>query len=175
MVGKNRQHKDIVPPITQMTQRECNFVKSVGFFYLSIHLRYQHNRRAKKGIMTENEISYLVRGAIFKVYNTLGAGLFESVYAQVLKYELEKLGLSVKTEFSIPLIYYSLNFDIGFRLDLLVNDKVIIEIKSVEKLNEVHFKQLITYLKLTSVKLGLLVNFNTDNIASSIFRKVNNL
>jgi GxxExxY protein len=125
--------------------------------------------------MTENEISYLIRGAIFKVYNTLGAGLFESVYSPVLKYELEKLGLNVKTEVAIPLIYDNLNFDIGFRLDLLVNDKVIIELKSVEKLNEVYFKQLITYLKLTNLKLGLLVNFNTDNIATSIFRKVNNL
>lgn len=125
--------------------------------------------------MTENEISYLIRGAIFKVYNTLGAGLFESVYSPVLKYELEKLGLNVKTEVPIPLIYDNLNFDIGFRLDLLVNDKVIIELKSVEKLNEVYFKQLITYLKLTNLKLGLLVNFNTDNIATSIFRKVNKL
>ncbi len=125
--------------------------------------------------MTENEISYLIRGAIFKVYNTLGAGLFESVYSPILKYELEILGLNVKTEVVIPLIYDNLNFDIGFRLDLLVNDKVIIELKSVEKLNEVHFKQLITYLKLTNLKLGLLINFNTDNIATSIFRKVNNL
>ncbi len=125
--------------------------------------------------MTENEISYLIRGSIFKVYNTLGAGLFESVYSPVLKYELEKLDLNVKSEVAIPLIYDNLSFDIGFRLDLLVNDKVIIELKSVEKLNEVHFKQLITYLKLTNLKLGLLVNFNTDNIATSIFRKVNNL
>lgn len=124
--------------------------------------------------MTENEISYLIRGAIFKVYKTLGAGLFESVYTPILKYELEKLGLNVKSEVATPVFYDNLNFDIGFRLDLLVNDKVIIELKSVEKLNEVHHKQLITYLKLTNIKLGLLVNFNTDDILKNIFRKVNN-
>jgi GxxExxY protein len=125
--------------------------------------------------MTENEISYLIRGAIFKVYNTLGPGLFESVYLVVLKYELEKLGLLVKHEVPLPLIYDEVNFDIGFRLDLVVNNKVIIELQSVEKLAEVHHKQLITYLKLSKIKLGLLVNFNTDNIATSIFRKVNGL
>lgn len=125
--------------------------------------------------MTENEISYLIRGAIFKIYNTIGAGLFESVYKQVLKYELEKLGLIVKTEVSLPLIYDKIKFDIGFRIDLLVNDKVIVEIKSVEKIADVHHKQTITYLKLTGLKLALLINFNSDNIANDIFRKVNNL
>lgn len=129
----------------------------------------------KKLRMTENEISYLIRGAIFKIYNRLGAGLFENVYKQVLKYELENLGLTVKTEVSLPLIYDNLKFDIGFRIDLLVNDKVIVEIKSVEKIAEVHHKQTITYLKLMGLKLALLVNFNSDNIANNIFRKVNNL
>jgi GxxExxY protein len=147
----------------------------VGFFIYFLICNISVIGGQKQTIMTENEISYLIRGAIFKVYNTLGAGLFESVYSPVLKYELERLGLKVKTEVAIPLIYDNLNFDIGFRLDLLVNDKVIIELKSVEKLNEVHFKQLITYLKITNLKLGLLINFNTDNIATSIFRKVNNL
>lgn len=129
----------------------------------------------KKISMTENEISYLIRGAVFKIYNTLGAGLFENVYKQVLKYELENLGLTVKTEVSLPLIYDNLKFDIGFRIDLLVNDKVIVETKSVEKIAEVHHKQTITYLKLMGLKLALLVNFNSDNIANNIFRKVNNL
>jgi len=125
--------------------------------------------------MTENEISYLIRGAIFKVVRKLGAGLFENVYQHILKYELEKVGLNIKMEVPLPVIYDTIKFDIGFRIDLLVNDKVIIEIKSVEKLAEVHHKQTITYLKLTGLKLGILVNFNSDNIANDIYRKVNYL
>ena len=125
--------------------------------------------------MTENEISYLIRGAIFKIYNSLGAGLFESVYLPIFKYELEKLGLTVKAEVPIPIFYDGIKFDIGFRLDLLVNDKVIVEIKSVERIAEVHHKQVITYLKVTNLKLGILVNFNCDNITNNMFRKVNNL
>jgi GxxExxY protein len=125
--------------------------------------------------MTENEISYLIRGAIFKLVRKPGAGLYENVYKHILKYELEKLGLNVKIEVPLPVIYDAILFDIGFRIDLLVNDKVIIEIKSIEKLAEVHHKQIITYLKLTGLKLGILVNFNSDNIANDIYRKVNNL
>ena len=125
--------------------------------------------------MTEDKISYLIRGAIFKVVKRLGAGLFENVYQHVLKYELEKLGLTVKMEVPLPVFYDDIKFDIGFRIDLLVNDKVIIEIKSVEKIAEVHHKQTITYLKLTGLKLGILVNFNSNNIANDIFRKVNKL
>ena len=101
--------------------------------------------------------------------------MFENVYQHILKYELEKRGLSVKIEVPLPLIYYDINFDISFRIDLLVNDKVIIEIKSVEKPIEVHHKQLVTYLRLTNKKLGILVNFNTEHIQGSIFRKVNGL
>src|SRR5438552_2211288 len=99
--------------------------------------------------MTENEISYLIRGAIFKVIRKLGAGLFKNVYKHILKYELEKLELEVKMEVPLPVIYDDHKFDIGFRIDLLVNDMVIIEIKSVERLAEVHHKQTITYLRLT--------------------------
>jgi GxxExxY protein len=125
--------------------------------------------------MIENDLSYLIRGAIFKVFNSLGPGLFENVYKHILKNELEKLGLSVKMEVPLPVIYDNIKFDIGYRIDLLVNDKVIVEIKSVEKLAEVHHKQTITYLRLTGLRLGLLVNFNSNNIANDIFRKVNNL
>lgn len=125
--------------------------------------------------MTENEISYLIRSAIFKVVKNLGVGLFENVYKHILKYELEKLGLGVKMEVPLPVIYDDIKFDIGFRIDLLVNDKVIIEIKSVENLAEVHHKQTITYLKLTGLKLGILVNFNSNNIANDIYKKVNHL
>ena len=125
--------------------------------------------------MSENEISYIVRSAIIHVYKTLGPGLFENVYKHILKYELEKRGLQVKMEISLPVIYENNKFDIGFRLDLLVNDKVIIEIKSIENFNEMHHKQVLTYLRLSNLKLGILVNFNTANILDSIFRKVNGL
>ena len=125
--------------------------------------------------MSENEISYLIRGAIFKVFKALGPGLFENVYKHILKYEHEKLGLKVKAEVPLPVIYDDIKFEIGFKIDLLVNDKVIIEIKSIEKIAEVHHKQTITYLRLTGLKLGLLVNFNSDNIMNDIYRKVNNL
>ena len=124
---------------------------------------------------TENEISYLIRGAIFKVYNALGPGLLESAYEAVLCFELQKQGLEVKRQVPLPVFYDSVELEIGFRLDLLVNNKVIIEIKSVDRVAKVHHKQLLTYLKLTELKLGILVNFNVDNITDGIFRKVNGL
>ncbi len=105
--------------------------------------------------MTENDISYKIRGAAFKGNNELGAGLFESVYEITLAYELKKAGLKVKTQVEIPIIYDNIKFNKGFKLDILVNDKVIIELKSVEKLAKVHFKQLLTYLKLNIIKLIL--------------------
>ena len=125
--------------------------------------------------MTENELSYQIRGAVFKVYNELGPGLLESVYETALSYELKLIGLDVKNQIGIPMKYADINFDVGFRLDILVNDKVIIEIKSVEALADVHHKQLLTYLKLTGKKLGLLINFNSSSISDSIIRIVNNL
>ena len=126
-------------------------------------------------IMSENEISFLVRKAIFSVYNKLGPGLFESVYLTTLAHELKVLGLDVKREVAIPFIYDNIRFDGGFRLDILGNDKVIVEVKSIEDIAEVHHKQLLTYLKLSGKKLGMLVNFNCADIQSSIFRKVNGL
>jgi GxxExxY protein len=125
--------------------------------------------------MTENDISYAVRGCIFKVFNNLGPGLLESAYEAALAYEISKAGLRVKSQIALPMIYESIKVDVGYRLDLIVEDKVIIELKSVEVLIDVHHKQLITYLKLSGMKLGLLVNFNTDDISKSIFRKVNGL
>jgi GxxExxY protein len=125
--------------------------------------------------MTENDISFKIRGAIFKVYRNLGPGLLESVYEAVLAYELKQLGLQVKTQVPLPVLYENIHLDIGFRVDILVNDSVIIEIKSIEALHEVHHKQVLTYLRLSDRKLGLLVNFNTDNISRCIIRKVNGL
>ncbi len=127
--------------------------------------------------MSENEISYLIRGAIFKIHSKLGPGLLESVYETALKYELEKLDLTVKQQVGVPMMYDDLKFDIGFRLDLIVNNSVIIEIKSVETLHDVHFKQLLTYFRLTDKKLGILVNFNASTLVDkvSLIRIVNNL
>jgi len=125
--------------------------------------------------MTENDISYKIRGAIYNVYSALGPGLLESAYEATLIYELQNLGLNVKAQVQLPLIYNDVKLEVGYRIDLLVNEKVIIEIKSVENLNPVHHKQVLTYLKLSGIKLGILVNFNTDNIFDGMFRKVNNL
>ncbi len=125
--------------------------------------------------MNENEILYSIRGAIFDVYNKLGPGLLESVYVNALDYELSKKDLKVKREVPIPVFYEEIKMEVGFRLDLLVEEKVLIEVKSVENLAEVHHKQVITYLKLTGIKLGILVNFNVNQIESGIFRKVNGL
>lgn len=125
--------------------------------------------------ISENDISYIIRGAIFKVYNTLGPGLLESVYVAALVLELKKAGLKTKTEVPLPALYEGEKLDLGFRLDILVNNLVIIEVKSIETLAEVHHKVVLTYLKLSGKKLALLVNFNTADIKGSIFRKVNNL
>tara|TARA_R110000868_G_scaffold116204_4_gene309673 strand:- start:3326 stop:3721 length:396 start_codon:yes stop_codon:yes gene_type:complete len=125
--------------------------------------------------MTENDMSYKIRGAIFNVYNALGPGLLESVYVAALIFELNKEGLKVRKEVSVPVYYEGEKLEVGFRLDLLVENKVIIEVKSIENLAKVHHKQVLTYLKLTKLKLALLVNFNVDDIKSGIFRKVNGL
>jgi GxxExxY protein len=125
--------------------------------------------------MKENDISFKIRGAIFTVFNALGPGLLESVYEVALTHVLTEMGLNVKRQVELPVIFEGIKLDGGFRIDLLVNDLVIIEIKSVEDLRSVHHKQLTTYLKLSNLKLGILVNFNTVNILDSIFRKVNGL
>lgn len=125
--------------------------------------------------MTENEISFLIRGCIFKVYNNLGPGLLESAYEAALCHEMEKAGLSIKRQAGLPIVYDTIEVDVGYRLDILVEGKVIVEIKSVENLHEVHHKQLLTYLRLSGLKLGILVNFCDAEISQSIFRKVNNL
>ncbi len=125
--------------------------------------------------MTENDISYVIRGAAFKVHTALGPGLLESVYESALMYELQKEGLEVHAQVGFPAYYEEVRLDLGFRIDLLVNNKVIIELKSVEMLHDVHFKQVVTYLKLTDIKLGLLINFNSYPLRDSIHRIVNKL
>src|SRR5690606_25772190 len=118
--------------------------------------------------MNENEISYVIRGCIFKVYNAVGPGLLESAYEKALAFELKSAGLYIKTQVGLPFKYESIYLELDYRLDIIVEDKVIIEIKSVEALADVHFKQLTTYLKLSGKKLGILVNFNTSKIDTSI-------
>ncbi len=126
-------------------------------------------------MLLENEISYDIRGAAFSVYNELGPGLLESVYESAMKYELHSMNHKVKTQLGIPVVYKDVEMNTGFRLDILVDGAVIVEIKSVEELCPVHYKQLLTYLKLSDLKLGILINFNTTDLSSSIRRVVNNL
>ncbi len=125
--------------------------------------------------MNENEISKLVVNAAFQVHKKLGPGLLESVYEEILYFELTKLKLRVDRQKVIPVFWDELKMELAFRADLIVENKVIIEIKSVEAIAPVHPKQLLTYLKLTGCKLGLLINFNQPIIKTGITRIVNNL
>ena len=125
--------------------------------------------------MTENDISYIIRGGIFSIYNYFGPGLLESVYKQALYRLIKSKGLSVKKEIGVAASFMETDLGLGFRMDLLVEEKVIIEVKSIDMLSDIHPKQLLTYLRLTNLKLGILVNFNTSTIDTSIIRIVNNL
>ncbi|SEU03687.1 GxxExxY protein [Hymenobacter actinosclerus] len=125
--------------------------------------------------MHENDISFLVRQAAFNVHTILGPGLLESVYEHALLYEIRQAGLKVRSQVPLPMLYKEQQLEVGFRLDLLVEEKVIVEIKSVDALLDVHHKQLLTYLKLSGLKLGLLINFNVSRVKEGIVRKVNGL
>ena len=125
--------------------------------------------------MHENEIARLIVNAAYKIHTTLGPGLLESVYEAVMVYELQKLGLLAARQVPIPVIYEEVELDEGFRADLIVNEKVIIELKSIEKVAPVHKKQLLTYLKLADKRLGLLINFGEAMIKYGITRIVNQL
>lgn len=125
--------------------------------------------------MTENELSKIVFDAALKVHQNLGPGLLESTYEECLFYELKKTGLKVEKQKALPLVYEEIKLDVGYRLDIIIEDKLIIEIKAVESLNELHFAQLLTYLKLTNCKLGMLINFNVKLVKQGIKRIANNL
>ena len=125
--------------------------------------------------MNENQIAAEVVDAAYKIHTTLGPGLLESVYQVTLNYELHKRGLSVRQQVGLPVYYEELRLGIGYRVDLIVGDKVIIEIKSVEALALVHRMQLLTYLRLANFRLGLLINFNVERIREGIHRVVNGL
>ncbi|MDN3204660.1 GxxExxY protein [Algoriphagus sediminis] len=115
----------------------------------------------------------LVLDACFKVHSALGPGLLESAYEACLSYELRKIGLNVKSQLSLPIVYDGLKIDAGYRIDLLVEDEIIVELKAVEELNSVHLAQVLTYLKLSDKKLGLLVNFNVNLLKHGIKRVIN--
>jgi GxxExxY protein len=125
--------------------------------------------------MTENEISKIIVDVAYKVHTKLGPGLLESVYEEIMYFELSKLGLNVERQKAIHVIWDDLKMELGFRADLIIENKVIIELKSVEIIAPVHPKQLLTYLKITGIKLGLLINFNEALIKNGITRIVNNL
>ncbi len=125
--------------------------------------------------MNENEISEIIIKCAIKVHKKLGPGLLESVYEKVLAYELRKNGLEVKEQLSIPIKYENMIFNDGFRADLIVNDKVIVELKSIKDFENIHFKILLTYLRLTSLKLGLLINFNKELLKNGIKRVINGI
>lgn len=125
--------------------------------------------------MFENEISERIIGCAIEVHKALGPGLLESAYEECLFYEIYQLGLKVEKQKPLPLIYKEIKLEVGYRLDLIVENKVVVEIKSVEALNDIHIAQVLTYLKLSDCKLGLLINFNVLKVKDGIKRLVNNL
>lgn len=125
--------------------------------------------------MIENEISENIIGCAIQVHRELGPGLLESSYEECLYYELVQSGLLVEKQKPLPLVYKEVKLECGYRIDLMVERKVIVEVKAVEALNDIHLAQVLTYLKLSKVKLGLLMNFNVTLLKSGIKRVVNNL
>lgn len=125
--------------------------------------------------MTENEISYKIIGAALEIHKNIGPGLLESAYENALAFDLREMGFDVNQQVAMPFIYKDIQLEVGYRIDLTVNNKVLIEIKSVENMAPVHFAQTLTYLKLSGMKLGLLINFNTNVLKEGIHRIVNNL
>ncbi len=125
--------------------------------------------------MDLNDLSYKIRGVIYKVHSTLGPGLFENVYEAAMIYELQEAGLSVRSQVVLPVFYNDVVLELGFKIDLLIEETVIVEIKSVRELQDVHKKQLTNYLKLSKLELGLLVNFNVASLVDkvSLIRVIN--
>jgi GxxExxY protein len=125
--------------------------------------------------MEENDLSYKIIGAAIELHKNIGPGLLESAYENALAHDFKTLGLDVKQQVPMPFIYKEIKQEVGYRLDLLINNKVIVEIKAVEALASVHDAQLLTYLKMSDIKLGLLINFNCKLLKNDIHRIVNNL
>lgn len=125
--------------------------------------------------MIENEISSKIIGAAIELHRATGPGLLESAYETALAFDLMNLGLDVKTQVNMPFFYKDVKMNVGYRIDMLVENKIIVEVKSVEHLNEVYYAQILTYLKLSDLNLGLLINFKTRYLKDGIHRVVNNL
>lgn len=125
--------------------------------------------------MSEDALSNKVIGCALKVHTALGAGLLESAYEECLFYELKKNGLIVERQKPIPVVYEDVKLECGYRIDLMIDEKLIVELKAVEALNDIHLAQTLTYLKLSNCKLGLLINFNVLHLKDGIKRVVNNL
>ncbi|HET8860355.1 GxxExxY protein [Marivirga sp.] len=125
--------------------------------------------------MSLNDLTYQIRGAIFTVFKELGTGLLESVYEAALMYELHKIGHTARSQVGLPVVYKGIKLELGYKIDVLVENHIIVEIKSVEFLHNVHKKQLLSYLKLSNKKLGLLVNFNVSKLVDneSLVRIIN--
>ena len=121
--------------------------------------------------MTENEIATIIVDAAYKIHTRLGPGLLESVYEATLAYELAKRGLQLRRQQAMPVVYEAVHMDVGFRADLIIEGKVIVEIKSIDAIAPVHRKQLLTYLRLTDKRLGLLINFNVELIKDGITQR----
>lgn len=135
----------------------------------------QSTQREIKEAMTENDIATLALDICFKIHRQYGPRLFESVYEEIFCHEWTKTGIPFKRQQGVPLIHENIRMEIGFRADAILDDKVILEIKSIEALADIHFKQVLTYLKLTNLKLGLIVNFNVVLLKDGIKRIANNL
>jgi GxxExxY protein len=141
-----------------------------------LRVRFFRRKNKKTLTVTENELSKVILDVAFEVYNTLGPGLFESVDEEIMAYELiNKYDLQIQRQKNIPVIWKEVKLDLGFRSDLIIEDQVIVELKSVETVAPVHPKQLLTHLKLTGIKSGLLINFNEALLKDGIKRIVNNL
>lgn len=123
--------------------------------------------------MSENDISKIVFESALKIHRILGPGLLESAYEECMFYELKKYNLKVEKQKQLPLVYEEVKLDAGYRIDIIVEDKFIVEIKSVESLNDVHLAQLLTYLRLSNCKLRLLINFNVDLLKNGVKRVIN--
>ena len=145
------------------------------YFFSRRDRQINTQRLQKILIMHENEISYKIIGAAIEIHKTVGPGLLESAYENALAFDLREIGFNVKQQAPMPFIYKNVKQDIGYRIDLVVNNKVIIEIKSIESLAPVHYAQTLTYLRLSGLKLALLINFNSKILKDSIHRIVNKI
>ena len=161
---------------TECLATKKNYPHHFGGGFFSNHIKH-FNRRGRGGTqrMDLNKISGIIIDSAMKVHTVLGSGLLESAYEACLKHELIKRGLKVASQVGLPVTYDNVTIDIGYRLDLLVEDTVIIELKAVERLNTIHEAQLLSYLKLSDKKLGLLINFNVTRLKYGIKRLVNNI